>query len=190
MDIVSHGLWGGIAFGRTHRRNFWLAFFFGILPDLFSFGPFFVSVYLGFVERPHFSQEPPDPSLIPAYVHRAYSVTHSLVVFLFAFALIWLVFRKPIWEACAWGLHIIFDIFTHSYRFFPTQFLWPMSDVKVNGWPWGMPAIFIPNVILLALLYAWFLLRQRKGPKRSSHAFLQEEEASRSPKDPGSIRGV
>lgn len=190
MDIVSHGLWGGIAFGRKHRRNFWLAFFFGILPDLFSFGPFFVAVYLGLAQRPHFSQEPPDPFLIPAYVHRAYSVTHSLVVFLVAFALLWMVFGKPIWEACAWGLHIIFDIFTHSYGFFPTPFLWPVSDVKVNGWPWRMPAIFIPNVILLALLYGWFFLRQQKGPKRSSQAFLQEEEASRSPKDPGSIRGV
>ena len=78
----------------------------------------------------------------------------------------WVVFRTPIWESFAWGLHIIFDIFTHSYRFFPTPFLWPISDVKVNGWPWGMPAIFIPNVILLALLYAWFFLRQRKVPNR------------------------
>ena len=173
MDIVSHGLWGGIAFGRTNRRNFWLAFWFGILPDLCSFGPFYVAVLLGFAERPHFGHEPPDPSLIPAYVHRVYSVTHSLVVFLVAFALLWRVFRRPIREAFAWGLHILFDIFTHSYRFFPTPFLWPISDFKVSGWPWGMPAIFIPNVTLLALLYAWFFLRQPKASDRSSQAFRQ-----------------
>lgn len=170
MDIVSHGLWGGLAFGRKNRRTFCLAFFYGVLPDLFSFGPFYVAVLLGLAERPHFGHEPPDPSLIPAYVHRVYSVTHSLIVFLFAFALLWAVFRKPIWEAFAWGLHILFDIFTHSYRFFPTPFLWPISDFKVNGWPWGMPAIFIPNLILLALLYAWFFLRQRRRADRSSMA--------------------
>jgi len=170
MDIVSHGLWGGLAFGRKNRRTFCLAFFYGVLPDLFSFGPFYLAVLLGLAERPHFSREPPDPSLIPAYVHRVYSVTHSLIVFLFAFALLWVLFRKPIWETLAWGLHIVFDIFTHSYRFFPTPFLWPISDLKIDGWPWGMPAIFFPNVILLVLLYAWFFLRQQRAPDRSSMA--------------------
>jgi len=102
-----------------------------------------------------------------------YSVTHSLVVFLVAFALLWVVFRKPIWEAFAWGLHILFDMFTHSYRFFPTPFRWPISDFKVNGWPWGRPAIFIPNVILLVLFYAWFFLRRWRAPDRSSQAFRQ-----------------
>ena len=162
MDIVSHGLWGGIAFGRDNRRNFWLALCFGMLPDLCSFGPLYLAVVLGLAERPHFAHEPPDPSRIPAYVHRVYNVTHSLVVFLVAFALLWMIFRKPIWEACAWGLHVLFDIFTHSYQFFPTPFLWPISDFKVNGWPWGRPVIFLPNVILLILLYTWFLFRQRK----------------------------
>ena len=173
MDIVSHGLWGGIAFGRKDRPSFGLACFFGVLPDLFSFGPFHVAVLLGFAERPRFSPEPPDPSLIPAYVHRLYNVTHSLVVFLAVFALLWVVCRKPIWEAFAWGLHILLDVFTHSYRFFPTPFLWPISDFKIDGWPWGMRAIFIPNVIFLALLYAWLLLRQRRAPDRSSRALRQ-----------------
>ena len=38
MDIVSHGLWGAIAFGRKSRSSFWLAFLIGLAPDLFSFG--------------------------------------------------------------------------------------------------------------------------------------------------------
>jgi hypothetical protein len=165
MDILSHGLWGGIAFGRTNRRSFGLAFAFGILPDLVPFGPFHLGVLFGLAQRPHFGPEPPDPSLFPEYVHRAYSVTHSLVVFLLAFALLWVVFRKPIWESLAWGLHILLDIFTHSFRFFPTPFLWPISDFKVNGWHWGRPEIFIPNVVLLALLYIWFLYRRRRVRK-------------------------
>ena len=179
MHIVSHGLWGGIAFGRKNRRNFGLAFCFGVLPDLCAFGPFYLAVVLGLAERPHFGHEPPDPSLFPAYVHRVYSVTHSLIVFLVAFALLWVVVRKPIWETSAWGLHILVDIFTHSSRFFPTPFLWPISDVTVNGWPWWRPAIFVPNVILLTLLYGWFLLRRLRGPNRSSRATFQRKQASR-----------
>src|SRR3972149_6787177 len=170
MDIVAHGLWGGIAFGRKNLRSFSLACFFGVLPDLFSFGPLYVAVLLGLAERPRFSPEPPDPLLIPAYVHQLYNITHSLVVFLAALALLWVVFRTPIWQAFAWGLHVLFDIFTHSYRFFPTPFLWPISDFKIDGWPWGMPVIFIPNVVFLALLYAWFFLRQKRAPDRSSMA--------------------
>ena len=50
-------------------RSFWLACFFGVLPDLFPFGPLYFGVFLGLAERPRFSPEPPDPSLIPAYVH-------------------------------------------------------------------------------------------------------------------------
>ena len=32
MDIVSHGLWGALAFGRKNRRSFWLAFGIGLAP--------------------------------------------------------------------------------------------------------------------------------------------------------------
>ncbi len=38
MDIVSHGLWGALAFGRSSRPSFWLAFVIGFAPDLLSFG--------------------------------------------------------------------------------------------------------------------------------------------------------
>ena len=37
MDIVSHGLWGSIAFGRKSRSSFWMAFVIGMAPDIFSF---------------------------------------------------------------------------------------------------------------------------------------------------------
>jgi len=159
MDILSHGLWGGIAFGRKNRRSFWLSFFFGIAPDLFSFGIFFISMFLtGRIFRPDFSSEPPDPSLIPQYVHSFYSVTHSLIMFAIAFFLLWLIFKKPIWESLAWVFHILLDIFTHSYKFFPTPFLWPISDFKFNGWPWVLPGIFFTNFALLVMLYVWFYL--------------------------------
>ncbi|PWB80143.1 MAG: hypothetical protein C3F08_05095 [Candidatus Methylomirabilota bacterium] len=166
MDFVSHGLWGGIAFGRTNRRSFILAAACGMLPDLVPFGPWRLAVFLGLAQRPpHHGWEPPDPWSIPTYVYRLYDLTHSLVVFLAVFAVISVLYRKPIWEICAWGLHVSMDIFTHSTRFFPTPFLWPISSVAVDGWPWGQSAIFVPNVILLALLYAWFW-RHSSGARR------------------------
>ncbi len=162
MDILSHGLWGGVAFGRKNRRSFWAAFSFGVLPDLLSFGPFFALVFLGLAQRPSFANEPPDPSLIPTYVHQIYSITHSLPVFALGFALLWLFFRRPVWEAMAWGIHILLDIVTHSYEFFPTPFLWPLSRFEFDGWPWAGPWIFFPNIALLAVFYAWYFLSRRK----------------------------
>jgi hypothetical protein len=156
MDFISHGLWGSIAFGRKNRLSFWMAFLFGMAPDVFSFGAFFISVFLGIQEFPPFGTEPPDPSLIPHYVSNLYNISHSLVIFLLVFALVWLIRKKPLWEASAWGLHILFDIPTHAHGFFPTPFLWPLFDVKVDGIPWTDPVIFIPNVALLLILYLYF----------------------------------
>jgi hypothetical protein len=163
MDIVSHGLWGAITFGRASRRSFWTAFLIGMAPDFFSFGLVFANgVLLHGLDFLHGLGHPPDPSLIPAYAHSLYNVTHSLVVFAAVFGLVWIARRKPFMELGAWGLHIAMDIFTHNDDFFPTPFLWPISDAHVNGVPWGNPIIYIPNVLLLALLYVWYFYKRKK----------------------------
>lgn len=164
MDIISHGLWGGIALGRANRKSFWTAFGFGIAPDLFSFGPVFASglVLHGF-EFFRGMGHPPDAAQIPASVYHLYNVTHSLVVFAVVFGLVWLLRGKPLLEIGAWGLHLVMDIFTHSDAFFPTPFLWPLSDAHFDGLPWVAPLIYVPNVLLLAVLYAWFFLKRRKA---------------------------
>lgn len=162
MDIFSHMLWGGLVFGRKTKKSYWLAAFFGVLPDLLSFGIFTIAGILGIIKLPHFSSTPPDPALIPAWVGQLYNPTHSLVVFVLIFALVWLIFKRPVWEMGAWGLHVFMDIFTHSYKFFPTPFLWPVSQFKVNGIPWSSPIIFIPDIILLAVLYIWFFIAKRR----------------------------
>lgn len=165
MDIVSHGLWGGAAFGRKNKKSFWLAFLFGVLPDFLAFGPFFIGTFLGIYQRLNFSgAEPPDPSLIPSYVGQVYNLTHSLVIFAAALLVVWVIFKKIRPEILAWGLHIFVDIPTHSYKFFPTPFLWPVLDFKVDGVSWGHPYIFFPNIALLILLYLWFfIIKKRKN---------------------------
>src|SRR3989344_5518012 len=164
MDIFSHGLYGGVLTGRKSRKSFWTAFIFGISPDLFSFGIFTLSILLGFVSGPDWGSHAPDPSLIPNYVGILYDITHSLIVFSVAFLAVWLIRGKPMMEMLAWGFHVALDIFTHSFAFFPTPFLWPISNYKFDGHSWGTSEIFIPNVIALCSLYAWWWYKKSSFP--------------------------
>lgn len=165
MDIFSHGLYGSALFGRKSKKRFWTAFLFGIAPDLFSFGIFTATVWLGLVSGPDWGAGPPDPSSIPSYVDSLYNITHSLIIFAFVFLFVWAIRKKPMWEMCAWGFHIILDIFTHGLAFFPTPFLWPLLDYKFAGISWGTPIIFIPNVLILLALYGyWGYQRRKRSP--------------------------
>lgn len=156
MDIISHGLWGSIAFGRSSRKYFGWAFFFGVMPDLFSFGIFWIATWLGLHTSLDWSAGHPSMEAIPNYVHSSYNITHSLIVFGAVFGLVYLLRRKPFWPVAGWGLHIVFDTFTHTRDFFPTPFLWPISDFKISLVNWSEPYIFIPNIIILVVLYLWF----------------------------------
>ena len=163
MDFISHALWGGIVAGRKSKKHFRQAFLFGMAPDVLSFGVFFAMVFLGMAERPDFRIEPPQDDIIPQIIFTLYNYTHSLIVFGFLFFLLCAIFKKPIWTFLAWGVHIILDIFTHSEAFFPTPFLWPISDYHVSGIPWSRPWIFIPNIFLLLFIYAWFFFWRKKA---------------------------
>jgi hypothetical protein len=159
MDTLSHGLWGGVAFGRESKKNFLWSFCFGVAPDIFSFGIFTAASVFGFVARPEWSAGPPPMELIPEYVHVLYNITHSFVIFAAVFFAVWLIYKKPFLPMLAWALHILIDIPTHSTAFFPTPFLWPFFDtLRIDGIPWSHPYIFIPNVALLAMLYLWFFV--------------------------------
>jgi len=155
MDIFSHGLWGGISFGRKNKKDFWLAFFIGMMPDLLSFGILTLAIIFGWSVRPDWGGHPMDAT-IPSYVHFLYNITHSLVVFILIFLAVYIFKKGPFWPMLAWGLHILMDIPTHTTEFFATPFLWPLSSVRVNGISWGHPIIMVPDIILLCILYVWF----------------------------------
>ena len=160
MDIVSHGLWGGVAFGRKNKRNFGIAFFVGMMPDLLSFGIYFITNLLGITEHPKIGH--PDPASIPHFIYQLYDISHSLIVFAVVFGLVWFFRKKPQWLLGAWLLHILVDIPTHSFEFFPTPLFWPVSDFKVNGINWGDPIIFFPNLFLLFVFYSAWYFKSRK----------------------------
>lgn len=168
MDTLSHGLWGGVAFGRKKKIDYMAAVFFGAMPDIFSFGIYMVARILGFSPQLDWSKNHPTNDLVPTYVHHLYDITHSLIVFGIIFGLVYLFRKKPFWPLSAWGLHILMDIPGHSYSFFPTPFLWPISDFRVNGISWGNPIIFFPNVILLIISYAFWYWKHRKNKKNQS----------------------
>jgi hypothetical protein len=135
----------------------------GLAPDLLSFGILWIAATLGLSPKPDFSHGTPPASTIPAYVHHLYNVTHSLVVFLAVFVAVWWFWKRPIWELGAWGLHVIMDVPTHSYEFFPTPVLWPLAAWKFDGWQWMTPVILVPNFVVLVLVYGvWFLSRARR----------------------------
>ena len=160
MDILSHGLWGAGTFGRKSKKDFWIAFLFGIAPDFFSFGIFAISNILGIEKRVGWTKEPPLSDAIPVYVHTLYNITHSFIPFILIFIIVWIIRKRPYYLMLAWPLHILFDIGTHSTEFFPTPFLWPIISYKFNGVSWSHGEIFIPNILFLALLYgSWGILK-------------------------------
>ncbi len=169
MDIISHGLWGGIAFGQRKKSYYFLALFFGMAPDLFSFGIFTVLVWLGIEQGVNWSAGVPPMSAIPNYVHVLYNLTHSLVVASAVILFIYLLKKKVFWPLLAWPLHIFFDIFSHSTDFFPTPFLWPIKNYYINGIAWSTPWVFVSNWLLLLLIYGVFIifyfLKKKKNEK-------------------------
>ena len=166
MDVISHGLWSGAIFNRS--KHIWRAVFFGVAPDVFSFGVLTVTYLFtnGFARPEYAVSEPPNPSLVPQYVHGLYNVTHSLIIFFIAFIGVSWLAKRMMWEMTAWGLHVLIDIPTHSYRFFPTPFLWPVSDYMFDGISWGVAWFMVLNYSAIVLTYVIIYYRMSAQKKR------------------------
>ena len=178
MDVLAHGLYGGVLAKAIKRKppdklNFWQTFFWGLFPDLFAFAIPFAWLVLQLLTgqmslaefpRPE-TNEPPaisgDAYPIFQIAATLYNYSHSLIIFAFVFIIAMLLFRRPIWELLGWFLHILSDIPTHTYQFYPTPVFWPVSGWKFDGFSWGTPWFMVANYTLLAILYI-VLFRKRK----------------------------
>ncbi len=165
MDFASHALWGGVAFGRKNKSNFLLAAGVSILPDVLTEGLFMVLYLLDIGGMPGWESGHPNISDYPVFAQNLYNITHSFVIFAAAFGLLWVMARRAVWVVATWGLHILIDIPTHSLALFPTPFLWPLADLKVDGIGWDNPVILAIDIILLITAYSLWL-RRRFGRKR------------------------
>jgi len=73
----------------------------------------------------------------PHWMQLLHHIFHSLPV-VFAVSLLARLVNDewPRWGK-AWALHILIDIPTHSRQHWAPQFLWPISDVTVDGISWA-----------------------------------------------------
>ncbi|KND48127.1 MAG: hypothetical protein AB201_00835 [Parcubacteria bacterium C7867-006] len=175
MDIFAHGLWAGAAYKGANKKRekplkLWQAAFWGVFPDLFAFTiPFiwlfgnllFGGMSLADIPRPD-AVEPMPQNALPIFnlASMLYSFSHSAIIFLIVFGITFLIFRRPIWELGGWFIHILLDIPTHSYQFYPTPFLWPLSGWKFDGFSWGTPWFLILNYSAIIIVYLF--LRRKK----------------------------
>lgn len=163
MDVLAHGLWGGIFFGRRSRRAWGWALLWGIFPDVFAFGPAMaMQAFHGELDR--WSQRPPPLDSFPSYVFASYDISHSLVVWSAA-AIAAAYWRgKFPWPIAAWALHILCDIPFHSIRYFPTPYLWPLPTPFVDGVAWARPDLLAINWALMLGAYTVWTIRRRRAP--------------------------
>src|SRR6187402_3197462 len=107
MDVIAHGLWGGVLFSTRGRRRFFAGALIGMAPDLLSFGVFHV-MHPGWITLRLAGEisGPPALSILPPYLFHAYNITHSLFVWGAVFGLLWTVTKKAPWLLAAWLLHI------------------------------------------------------------------------------------
>ena len=181
MDVFAHGLWAGAAAKAANKNSaiagkikkplkVWQTVLWGVFPDIFAFALPFAWLFWNLVfgdlnfsdfPRPE-NMEPVRHDTLPILniASGLYNISHSLFVFVLVFSLVWIVLRRPIWEMSGWLLHILIDIPTHSYRFYPTPFLWPFSEWKFDGFSWGTPWFLILNYSAIILIY-WILRRKK-----------------------------
>jgi hypothetical protein len=186
MDIFAHTLWANIAAKganivvekklarnslhsnkdkkKIFRINVAWAGFWGVFPDLFAFTVPFIVVFfeiifgnksLSFFGNHHGAVAGFD---IAGYL---YQFSHSLVIFVLIFILAWVFSGRPRYELLGWALHIFIDIPSHTIDFFPTPFLFPISDYRFPyGVQWSNVWFMLINYSLLLIIWGGILFRK------------------------------
>ena len=149
MDTFSHALYGKGLFG--YRKYRWTSFLFGALPDLSSFGVYFLVLFFSNFQKLQYGR--PSIEEIPIWVIELYNISHSLITAFVFIAIVYFVKRDISWPMLAWPLHIIVDLLTHSIEFFPTPIFWPLSNYRFDGIPWSNIYVFITNIIMIFLIF-------------------------------------
>lgn len=161
MDILSHGIYsvalnGSLEKKKLNKKDILVSFLWGTAPDLLSLGPLFIVGILNGSFDHH------SPLFGRDYAGAIYPITHSLVIFSLAFLAVYLLRRKIYIPMLGWGLHILTDIPTHSKDFYPTPFLYPLSDYKfLYGVNWRTPVVWM-LIWVIGLLWIYLAFRKKK----------------------------
>lgn len=160
MDIIAHGVYNialqkSIKSGTKSRKQILIAFWWGIMPDLLAFGiPFLSAVWAGSLN--HHAQTGNFN-----IAHIVYPYTHSLIVFGVVFLATSALRKKWYLPMLGWGFHVLLDIPLHTPKFFPTPFLFPISNYTLPfGISWGTPVVWI-SIWVIAVIWFAILYRNR-----------------------------
>ncbi|MBP7805291.1 MAG: hypothetical protein KA052_03690 [Candidatus Pacebacteria bacterium] len=175
MDIFAHTLWAAVGAkglnGALHRRASsvgWTAFL-GVAPDFFAFGLTFLASLPSL-----FSGEGFHRSSLSGLPHELYNYSHSLVIWAAVFLLVWAIRKKPWLPLFGWALHILIDIPSHVISFYPTPFLFPLSEYRFPyGIQWSNKWYMIINYTLLAAVWIYILIRYIR--KRQAVRYLNSK---------------
>lgn len=187
MDIFSHAFWNVVAAKSANSKikyfkkrkpinAIWSAVW-GIAPDIFAFAPIFILsaivIFFGpdgttIFDIPHPSEVEPmtgNGFFIFKLTKIFYNIGHSVVIFAVVFAAMYFVFKRIRWEMMGWLLHIIIDIPTHSYKFYPTPVFWPLVKWKFDGVAWGTPWFLALNISAIGLVFLFYFLHTHRKNK-------------------------
>ena len=159
MEMVAHGLWAAAAAINARRaagaklQVAWVVWW-SVFPDVLAFAPSFAAgLWLRLVSHP--IPAAADGHMLP-HVHIGlplYPAAHSLVLFLIVFGLTSLLAKRIVFSMLGCLLHIVLDIPTHSLSYYATQFLWPISDYRIDGIAWWTPWFWASTYGALGVVY-------------------------------------
>lgn len=152
---------GAVNPDNTRKRFDWTAWAaagFALIPDMSSFGAFMIQR----LATGAFTPGKPPVETLPQYVFNNYNLTHSLVIALAVGIVIRLAWKPLFLPFLAWPLHILCDIPLHSREYFPTPFLYPLSDFTFDAWSFGEHRWLIP-LYWLIIGIAFLHLRKLRG---------------------------
>jgi hypothetical protein len=176
MDILAHMLWTNYGNRRANKLlekkkkspiNIWWTTFWGVFPDLFAFGiPLIIAIFL-FMFNGDFSVFPSiHGSASDGLSMNLYHFSHSLIIWVFVFGIVWFIFKHPRLELLGWLLHILIDIPSHAADFYPTPFLFPISNYHfTHGISWRNPWFMIINYSLLIIVSICFYISKKNRKK-------------------------
>ncbi len=161
MDVFAHALWGYVVFRKRALTK--LAVLATVMPDVLSFGIYLTMLFFS----GHFIFGKPDVYTIPHYVTFLYNVTHSLFIAGVFGVFVYLKYKKYLILIAGWVMHIVIDIFSHTEDFFPTHFLYPLSDFHLSFVSWANKWFMLTNYSALLVVYSSLAFKRIKRSKNN-----------------------
>lgn len=181
MDILAHTLWAnyGARVGNkaienknkkkakpTPKINVAWASFFGVFPDFFAFTiPFILALYSIVTGASSFASFGSHHAPVAGFnlASFLYQYSHSLVIWAVVFVIVWFLYKRPRLELLGWLLHILIDIPSHTPSFYPTPFLFPISEYRFPyGVQWSNKYYMIINYSLLLIVSIYMIVKFKK----------------------------